>query len=117
MWGWTEEDRRQLTEDRSQKEWSGTHDAAQGGEVDGGGALKFCRHPFSRAIVVSFAWVLAAACSRERECRQRCLKFGIEPQSQECTTLCTRSCEELERTFGINEARCRAIQRGEERAP
>jgi hypothetical protein len=44
-------------------------------------------------------------------CVARCQSATADPAT--CQTLCTRSCDELQRTFGVSEASCRQLQSGE----
>jgi hypothetical protein len=60
------------------------------------------------AIVVL---ALVASCTDSSRCRERCPVYGMD--APQCERLCTSSCDELVRDFGMNRETCEAMQRGE----
>lgn len=69
------------------------------------------------ARIATLACLALSACGDQdiTACIARCQAFTAEPAV--CQTLCTRSCPELQRSFGITEDACNRLQHGDRPPP
>jgi hypothetical protein len=69
--------------------------------------------PQVRAVFVALLFL--AGCKRELpECRERCVE-KLGGSSQMCTDVCTKTCADLEKRYGIPQDQCWSIQHPPER--